>query len=652
MNRLLMMAMVVAIGLTACIRKEHVDWGTDTGEDVAVGYLSFGQNGVSVVVDSEESENQPDTQSSTGKPMVTRASSLNDYTVQIFNSEGDKVKEFTYGDWTKDEAYKSEGYTNDGKHPALTYGGIELPVGDYAIRVFSAETQNVSDAPQYEGHTTVKLKKGIATVANVTCTLSSVKVTVSFDANMAEVIDPARTFVLARLDEESIEENNRSAYTFNGYASKNDLMKSHDEITPIYLKPQSPSYNSNGEPMGSPLNLYLTTLYGVSYNNGEITGGSSIDGQKLIVGNVKAGEWRKVTIKLDHGSDGTVYFVVNVETWSYNEQIDVTQSVYAANLAESEIPDVTDAPTFETPEGGLDFTQPLTLTADMFSESGVYNGNAQITVKTKQPIKAIYLSATSDSEGLPELISAMGLNAAVSENNPYGGLNLAGTLSATNKTLLGIWGFPVANILGSQNVAFNIAGLLEQLQSETTYTGNHTFSLTVVDQKNNNSTATLSITSGIIITDIVWVEMDINKRYDIYTQGDDPTTMALKVTAASGIKSLIVTIEGPLSDKNEKTGKSLLDEVGIPASFDLVNPGQNLIGGELADNLEGLGFPVGDKVKGLQSISFDITTFKTMLKVAPGDTNFKLTLTENDPDAPVVEKSMMINVINEPYPGK
>ena len=113
--------------------------------------------------------------------------------------------------------------------------------------------------------------------------------------------------------------------------------------------------------------------------------------------------------------------------------------------------------------------------------------------------------------------------------------------------------------------------------------------------------------------------------------------MKILVTAKSGIQSLVVTIEGPLADNG------LLTEVGMPSSFDLVNPGKNLKGEELSVNLNGLGFPTGDDVKDQTSISFDITGFKQMLMVAPGETNFKLTLTDNEGNT--IEKSMMINII-------
>ena len=103
------------------------------------------------------------------------------------------------------------------------------------------------------------------------------------------------------------------------------------------------------------------------------------------------------------------------------------------------------------------------------------------------------------------------------------------------------------------------------------------------------------------------------------------------------------SLEGALAAKSESTGTSLLDDVFLPSSFDLVNPGVNLEGNDLSINLNGLGFPTGDDVKDKTSLSFDITSFKSMLVVAPGHNDFKITLTDNDGN--VIEKSMMINMI-------
>ncbi len=635
MRRLLLLAAVI-VGFTACVN-EGVDWTNPTQTTDNVGYLSFNNGGIYVIVDQEAGEHDAKPHSSAGKRAVTRAVSEADlarYTVQIFDAQGTQVvNDFQLGAITELENYRDAGYTNDGKHPALSTGGIELPVGTYTVRVFSAEADNVSATPEYEGSTTVTLNKGVATTAEVVCSLSSVKVTVTFDSNMAQVIAPSSTFVRAQLDEENI--TTPSAHTWGPYQDQNALVKDHTAVEAIYLKPQTTGS------AGVPLNLYLTTLYGATPDGqGQLVGGSQIRDQKLPVGNVEVGQWRKVTIKLDHGSDGTAYFVVTVETWVYNEQIDVTQSTYAATLAEAEIPDVTDAPVIETPQGGIDFTQVLALSEEMF-ENGVYKGNASMTVKTKQPIKALYISATSDSDAFSGLLTSMGLS-VMANSEQYNGLNIVGLSNPLIENTLIAWGFPVANVAGATEVTFDIKGLLQQLQNSANYAGSHTFAMTVVDAKNNNSTTTLQITSGVMESGIVWVGEDISKRYDIYTGGGDPTVMKIKVTALSGIKHLQVEISGQLAN--------VVQDVDLSASFDLVNP-LNDDGEDMSTALAGLGFPVGDDVKYKKSISFDITGFKELLGMAnvSGENNFKITLTENDDT--VIEATMMINVINEAYPG-
>ena len=215
-----MLAAVIA-GFTACVN-EGVDWNDPTKTSEDVGYLSFDSGGIFVMVDQEAGESEANPQSSIGKRPATRAVSeaeLAEYTVQIFDADGVQVgNNFKLGAISTLENYRAAGYTNEDKHDALTTGGLELPVGTYTVRVFSAEAQPVSNKPEYEGTATVRLQKGVATTAEVVCSLSSVKVTVTFDSNMAQVIAPASTSVTARLDEEGVA--TPSAHTWNGYTNE------------------------------------------------------------------------------------------------------------------------------------------------------------------------------------------------------------------------------------------------------------------------------------------------------------------------------------------------------------------------------------------------------------------------------------------------
>ena len=110
--------------------------------------------------------------------------------------------------------------------------------------------------------------------------------------------------------------------------------------------------------------------------------------------------------------------------------------------------------------------------------------------------------------------------------------------------------------------------------------------------------------------------------------------MELLVTAKSGIKSLIVSVEGVLAPA--------LPSVGLPTSFDLVNPVDDN-GKDISATLSGLGFKVGEQVKDQTSVSFDITGFKALLKVAPGVTKFKVDLTDNEGNN--IVKSMQLNIV-------
>jgi hypothetical protein len=265
----------------------------------------------------------------------------------------------------------------------------------------------------------------------------------------------------------------------------------------------------------------------------------------------------------------------------------------------------------------------------MFNSAGAYTEGAAFAVKTKSEITSFKLGVASTNADLSAAVKDMGLNAE-------GGLELTQGLSTTTKMIVGGWGFPTANIAGATELAFDLSALMKELHTQ--YSGTHTFTLSVADKNGSSTTVALNITAGVVLDpNVQWVGYDIDQRYDI-VPGDD-NTMVIKVTAKEGIKSLVITIGGKLADP----ALGLLKIANIPDSFDLVNPGLALDGNDLATKLAGLGFPTGDDVKDKTEMEFDITTFKSMLQVAPGATDFKVTLTDNTDN--VIEKTVMINLI-------
>lgn len=599
-----MLIVAMALGMVAC-HEEKIDWGGNNIGQATLGYIAFAEDGLSVNVDNE---------SAAGEVDPTRAVTAEDiaaYTVEIWNEAGEKVTSFKYGE--RENNYTTSTYDSSRK-------GVAVPVGKYTVKAYSAETPEESATPEYAGESVVEVNKESVTNASVVCKLSSVKVSVRFDPILASLITDATTSRMV-LGSQTI-----SSYTFTGRPvtpAADDAVLSEGVSKMAWDAEGGFRYLRPNETV-NPLTLYLTTTYN----------GSAIKDQALpVVGDAKPGEWRKITVKLENGDSGTVYIKVEVSTWVEGEEVDCDVTKVALNMSEAGIPDDSDAPVIEWTDH--DLSQPFTITDAMFNSAGTYTEGAAFTVETKSEITSFMLGITSTNSDLNEASKSMGADVE-------GGLELAGDIATTTKMILGGWGFPTSGIAGVTELAFDLSALMKDLH--TNYAGTHTFTMTVCDKNGSSTTVVLNITSGLVVDpNVQWVGYNIDQRYDI--SKDDATTMEILVTAKSGIKSLIVSIEGALSAKNDETGTSLLDDVGMPSSFDLVDPGQNLNGDDLATNLNGLGFPTGNDVKDKTSLSFDITSFKSMLVVAPGHNDFKITLTDNDGN--VIEKSMMINMIVE-----
>lgn len=598
----MMLIVAMALGMVAC-HDEKIDWGgVGNGNDGAVGYIAFAEDGLSVNVDNESAAGEIE-------PMATRAvtaEQLAAYTIEIWNEAGEKVTSFAYGD--RNSHYTTSTYDSSRK-------GVAVPAGRYTVKAYSAEVPEESATPEYAGEATVEVSKETVANASITCKLASVKVSVRFDPILASLITDATESRVA-LGATSI-----SDYVFKGrpVTPAADDATLSEGLSKMAWDAEGGSRYLRPNDEVNPLVLYLTTTYN----------GSVIKDQALkVVDDAKPGEWRKITVKLENGDSGTIYIKVEVSTWINGEEVDCDVTKVALDMSEAGIPDDSDAPVIEWADH--DISQPFTLTEAMFNSAGAYIEGAAFSVKTKSEITSFKLGVASTNADLSAAAKDMGLDVE-------GGLELTQGLSTTTKMIVGSWGFPTADIAGATELAFDLSALMKELHNN--YAGTHTFTLTVADKNGSSTTVELSITAGQSVDpnvlNVAWVDHNINERYEIRS-GDD-NTMVIDITAVNGIKSMVVTITGAL--------QPLLGDVQLPYSFDLVDPGQNLEGGDLGDNLVGLGFPVKDDVKDKTSLTVDITSFKAMLVVAPGETDFKLQVTDNEGN--VVEKAMMINMIVE-----
>lgn len=557
---------ILLLGASCVNEDSRFSGGEEMPDGGNTGYLSFAELTVKVEDRMEEVNQRPEARA------ATRAGNtdLDTYRVEILDAAGNAVevvdgngaavKSFLYGDRPQQ---------------------IELPVGSYTLSVRSGDTPETAwegddDTPTYGADAKFAITKGNTTaLTDVTCRLLTVQVTVAYKDTLVATMSEQTTarLVLGELN----------ALTFEG----------REPAKAGFLKPVSGQKN--------PLVLYLTTKFN----------GKEIKEQPLTVAeDAKAGEWRKITVGLQHAEDGTLVINAEIETWVYNEEV-VVDTRSLAMFSEERIPDENDpdAPKLVWPGHSLD--EVFKLTPDNFNENGYFNESCDFTVTTKDPMASFEISIETDNAAFRNLLNAAELT------EPKDMFTLPAESVA--RTALRSWGFPAVNL----NVTERTFYLHELMRVIDDYEGSHTFTMTIADEAGRKSTFVLAIevSAGGPDPRIVWVgeKRDIKKRYNT-ADLQEPGSVNIKITASQGVKSLLVKITGALVPT--------LSDVDIPAEFDLVDPEATQAG--LSDQLVGLGFPVGADVTGKTSLEFDITSFMPLMATSDGRTDFRLKVIDNE----------------------
>lgn len=565
-------AIGLAAATVACVNEEpKIDPTPEPpvdGRDVGTLVLD-GSFGLVVESRNEEIDNTPGAE--------TRANGNTDvdtYTVKIINTDkgSEEVASFLYG--------------NRPTEP------IELPVGNYALKVFSGDTPDTAwegeaDTPTYGIEKAFRISKGQRTeLGTLTCRPLSVKVTVAYRQSLYELLS-ADTSADVEL------------------SGEHSLLFAKDEKKAGYLRPLFTGDKENA------LVLYLTTVYE----------GKQITRQPLkVTNNAKAGEWRKITIYLENGESGSVIINAEIETWVDGQTIDVDVQ-QLATIGEATIPDVDDpdAPKVVWSKSDEPIRDKVVLTEESYNEDGYYLGDANVTVHAKDPMQRFMLEVESDNADVKALLA---------ENELTEEVDLF-TVSGKARSRLRLWGFPTMN-LNVTDRTFDLAPLVKVIFD---YEGTHTFRMTVTDERNRRSTTELIFEvnkSGGADPNIRWIGNDIDMRHDVV----DGLQVEIRITATKGIRSLMVEISGALG--------AGLPDVNLVNRFDLVDPEAYQPGLSNTLGKDGLGFPVGDEVRNQTSILFPITTFMPLMGSFKGDTDFKLTVTDNEGNT--IAKTVMLHV--------
>ena len=524
---------MVAVILGSC-NKDNVNYDDiDTETNENIGYLSLAGLEASVMEDTENIT------TSSG----TRASKVNIdlFNVEILDVTGNTVETFVYGERPTDP--------------------IALESGIYTIRMSSGAMEDVAwEAPVFTGEKEFTItRKKTTTINDLVCKLANIKVTVTYSAELKDQLDLENTKMNVALLQSELD-----------YAAS--------EVRAGYFAPKATENT-----------LVLTFTCRYEGEQKDIIMTNEIKG-------VRAAQWRKINVVVQHAADGTATIGIECETWTYDEEVTFDTS---ASMMEEVIPDDTDAP--EIHWEGHNLGEVFELTDDMFDAEGNITKSINLDIATKSPIRSIMVKVASDNADFVTAYSQI--------------MSLEEDLCAptANATILKMMGYP-SDAKGKTSTRIKIAAQSDLLKS---YEGTHSYDITVTDEVGAKTNVVLSIQYGQNVNpQIVWVGYDIDKRQTI--QGDD--TCMIRITAPLAIKDFEIEIVSNTLTPEE------LQAVGLAAEFSLVTST------DMFESLSGLGFPVGDQVYNQTLISEDklnITNFLGILgMLGAGDHDFVMTVTD------------------------
>ena len=525
-------ALVALLSLGAC-NKDKTNYvdGPDSAKD-NVGYLVVGGMEASILEDTENVESSP----------VTRAEGvdINTFDVVITNKAGDVMASFKYGERPQEP--------------------IALESGVYTIAMSSAKMEGAAwEKPVYAGEKEVIItRKQTTTVNDLVCKLANIKVTVAYSADLAEQLDGDYTKMTVELADSGLD------YAFS-------------EKRAGYFAP-----------VAAENTLKLTFNCRYKGETKDITMTNEIKG-------VKAAQWRKINVVVQHAADGTATIGIVCDTWTYDEEVTFDTS---ASLMEEVIPDDTDAPVIVWE--GHDLNETFELTDDMFDAEGNFTSSINLDVTAKAAIKSLVVKVSSDNADFTKAYSEI--------------MALEEDLCApkASNTILKMMGYPT-DAKDATTTRLKFASQAELLKS---YEGTHSYEITATDVNGAHTTVTLRVQYGQNVAPrIVWTGYDIDKQ-QTYVAG---MTCDLVVTAPLAITDMRVKIISATLTPEELAG------VGLAGEFSLVNDTH------FFESLKNLGFPVGDEVAGKTELELSITNFLGVLNMlGAGEHNFEISVTDTE----------------------
>lgn len=479
---------------------------------------------------------------------------------------------------------------------------LTLSVGDYKISVNSIAPEKAElcgwEYPTYGCTKEVTIiSKQTTEIEEFVCTLSNIKTSVELSADLKDLFKSE--------DLAAGEEPLNVAISLG----ESTLNYDREESRCGYFKAIEES---------NELEVVLSGMYNISTGEAE-PNYTDIEWKQTLSG-VAAGQWRKVSIRVENANDGNVTFEIEIETWSYDDEIDVKiQSVIysASGLVEDSIYD----PDNETTEpyspvvtlaNDHDIEDTFMITSDMFDFDAQYcsdNIKAYITPTSGSTVESIDITVSSTSTSLTTALESAGYEDGIISVWPTNNISNFVTINESN-------GVVTASVTVPTMIALY------------DYTGEHTIKILAIDSEGRRSYTYLYIEcvkSSASLDDgngpsVVWRDgYDFDTTYEITTSTTLPVVLDITSPDSGGITGFTVGIYSDVLDE------TLLQSLSLETEMDLINPDTEAMGTTLA----GLGFPIGDDIEGATKLEFNITEFMPALAAfGTGETTFELIVSD------------------------
>ena len=451
---------------------------------------------------------------------------------------------------------------------------IGLEPGTYVVYAYQTADKAPAEgaaenAPYYTGHSEdvvvnhrTHTQENPATTS-VTCHLSNIKTTVELSADLKTVF---KTYEAA--EDGTPDEKRLKTIIEVGREGENGTIEGNAFTFESDATHESPLvYFADVTGAG---NTMVITLSGTYYTGDpvdilenradESLWKEDVKMVKKITG-VRAAQWRKVSIDIDHSTTGDAQFKFTIDGYTYDETITVdVVTLYASLNFEETIPDDDEnnpAAPIVTIDGRNDLT--YALNSSLYDADGEFWSSVlklRVTPQDNTSVSEVYATLIENEDGT---ISSSLLSAIASKGFEEGIIPLypAATAAAT---------YVNAAADGSL-ISLKQAGM----DALYKYSGTHTFRVYTLDSDGRRGFADVVITVTAAAgqgPSIVWMSNDVPTNAITIESTDATAKATVTSQAEGGVTGLVVNIISPLLDADElgKYGLAQEMDVLVPAS--------------------------------------------------------------------------------------